>query len=501
MTANTSTAPAKPDGHHSPNVRFFSSLSGRLLMLTVLFVMLAEVLAFIPSLAAFHRNWLSERVKSAEIALESLSSSPANAHSERVQSDLLKRVGVRYVAFSSADGSAPVRLPAMPSRGDETLSTVDLRHHEPIPAIETAFATLFSRPGAMIRVIDTPKQGREGIVEIIAVQDQLRLDMLAFGERVLALSLIISLVTGGLVYYTLNCSFVRPMKAIINHISEFRDRPDDASRVLRPSGRRDEIGRAEIALADMEHQVRTALGHQVRLAALGAAVARLAHDLRNSLATAQVVSERLGVSEDPKVRLVAPRLERAIARAGRLAEAALRYGRAEEAPPQLEPTPLASAVADAAGDALAGFPAIMFNNRIGTDLVVLVDREYLHRILVNLIRNGAQAMTAAQASLKDVAAAQDPDMPMKFSASAFLDAESHCVRMSLADTGPGLPTAAMARLFEPFSAVQRADSAGLGLAIARELARAQGGDLTLASSGAEGAVFDLALSCGQQPAA
>ncbi len=488
MTNPPSGSPPQSGAHPIGAVRFFRSLSGRLLMLTVLFVMLAEMVTFVPSLAAFHRNWLSERAESAEIALGSLEDAPTDALSELLQSNLLMLAGVRYVALMRADGSAPIQLASMSDLVPTDLPTVDLRRHMPMPAIETAFATLFSRPGDMIRVINTSKHFPEGLVETIVVQDQLRQDMLAFGERVLALSLIISFITGGLVFYSLNRSFVRPMKELVNHISAFRERPDDASRVLRPSGRRDEIGRAEHALADMEHQVRAALGQQQRLAALGAAVARLAHDLRNSLATAQVVSERLGVSDDPKVRLVAPRLERAIARAGRLAEAALRYGRADEAPPQMERTPLAAAVAEAAGDALAGFPAVMFNNRIGTDLTVQVDREYLHRILVNLIRNGAQAMTAAQDTLKS------HELPMKFSASAYLDVDNNCVRMSLADTGPGLPEAAKARLFEPFSAVQRADSTGLGLAIARELARAQGGDLTLTSSGPEGAVFDLAFS-------
>lgn len=489
MTAHQAGSGALSGPPTSSIMRFFRSLSGRLLMLTVSFVMLAEIVTFLPSLAAFHRNWLAERVDYATIALGSLGDTPADKLSESLQSDLLQLVGVRYVALRREDGSAPLELASMAGKGGDKLPVVDLRHHMPVPAMETAIATLFSRPGEMIRVINTPNHGPKGVVEVVVVQDQLRQDMLAFGERVFTLSLIISLITGFLVFSALNCTFVRPMKAIVNHITEFRDRPNDASRVLRPSGRRDEIGRAEMALADMEHQVRTALGQQQRLAALGAAVARLSHDLRNSLATAQVISERLGASDDPKVRLVAPRLERAIARAGNLAEAALRYGRADEVPPQLEPTPLASAVAEAAGDALAGFPDVMFNNGIGADLVVLVDREYLHRILVNLIRNGAQAMMAARE------AAPEGGRLMKFAADAHSDVENHCVRMRLEDNGPGLPSAALARLFEPFSAVQRADSSGLGLAIARELARAQGGDLSLTSSGPEGAVFDLVFTC------
>src|SRR5205085_2742325 len=63
----------------------------------------------------------------------------------------------------------------------------------------------------------------------------------------------------------------------------------------------------------------------------------------------------------------------------------------------------------------------------------------------------------------------------------------------VADNGPGLPERARQRLFQPFAGSSRPEGAGLGLAIARELAQGHGGDLTLAETGPKGAVFELRL--------
>ena len=489
MDAGTAPAPRQRTFLKTVELTLLGSLSGRLLLLTAMIVMLAEVVIFVPSLAAFHRNWLMDKMHAAELALVTVAATPEAMPEKALHRALLQRTGVNFVTLYPADAAqAPVVLPMMEGAPPASLPTVDLLRHRPLPSIHAAFASLFAPPGSLIKAVGASSESPADRVEIILKQDALRADMIAFAQRIFALSLLISFVTAGLVYYALNRSIVEPIQILTQQILRFRDRPEDASRALRPSGRKDEIGRAEEALADMQSAVRTALAQQQRLAALGAAVARLSHDLRNSLATAQLVSDRLASSEDPRVRLVAPRLERAIARASRLAEAALRYGRAEEPPPQLERVGLAGALAEAAGDALAGFPQVPFYNLVGSDLHVMADREQLHRILVNLMRNAAQAMTREPD--EDEPAARPP----RLTATAHTEKES--VRLTLADVGPGLPSGVLAKLFEPFSSAQRPDGTGLGLAIARELARAQGGDLLLASTSEEGVAFDLLLQQG-----
>jgi signal transduction histidine kinase len=293
-------------------------------------------------------------------------------------------------------------------------------------------------------------------------------------------SLLVSALAGAAVYLLLNWLFVRPVERLTHRVERFSRAPEDASIFADPSRRTDEVGRAERALVDMAGHVRASLRQRERLAGLGAAVARIAHDLRNVLATAQLVTERLNKSEDPAVRQAAPRLERAIGRAAGLAAAALRYGKAEEAAPVLSPVRVHAAVADALDDALTAFPTLPRRADVAEELIAITDPEQLHRILVNLIRNAAQA-----------AASIRPDAEDAVVVSA--ERRGAAIAIAVRDRGAGVPEAARGNLFQPFVSADRAGGAGLGLAISRELARAQGGDVQLSQSSPEGAVFEATL--------
>ncbi|HVK80149.1 MAG TPA: HAMP domain-containing sensor histidine kinase, partial [Verrucomicrobiae bacterium] len=262
----------------------------------------------------------------------------------------------------------------------------------------------------------------------------------------------------------------------------FRDKPEDVSIAFPRSQRSDEIGRAQRAAADMAEQVRNALRQNERLAALGAAVARIGHDLRNMLSTAQLVADRLAQSEDPAVRQLAPRLERTIDRAAGLAASTLKYGRADEDPPVLGRVIVADAAEEAAADALIGFGGTAYKHDIEKGLACVADADHLHRILVNLIRNAGQAMKEHTRPDKDK--------------SVFIRGmrmEGRC-EIEVIDHGPGVRENLRARLFEPFvSAAPEAGGTGLGLAIARELTRAMGGELELTRTGAEGSTFKITL--------
>jgi signal transduction histidine kinase len=196
------------------------------------------------------------------------------------------------------------------------------------------------------------------------------------------------------------------------------------------------------------------------------------------------VAERLGASEDPAVRQAAPRLERAIGRAAGLAAAALRYGKAEEALPVLRRAEVGAAIAEAFEDALSAYPAVSRRIEAPDGLVVVADAEQLHRILVNVVRNAAQAIAGG-------ARADAPDAIV-----ARAERRGAIVAVAIADKGPGVKEGARERLFEPFQSLDRASGVGLGLAIARELARAQGGDVQLASTGPDGSVFEITLPAG-----
>lgn len=215
-----------------------------------------------------------------------------------------------------------------------------------------------------------------------------------------------------------------------------------------------------------------------RLAQLGLAVSKIGHDLRNILSTAQLLSERLGSSQDPETRRFAPRLVNSIDRAIALCVDTLRHGRADTPAPRWETCDLRPLVEDVAATADLGEAAtVNWRNAVAEGFSVRADPDHLARILLNLIRNARRALEENGGGQIGVGA----------------ERRDGAVRIEVADTGPGIPEAIRGRLFEPFANFGRPDSTGLGLVIARELMRAQGGDITLAKSDHTGTVFCLEL--------
>lgn len=457
--------------------RFMNSLAGRVSFLLLGFLVLAELLAFAPSIASFQRQWLEERVNAAQIAALALEAAPQDEPiALDLKRELLEKAGVRLIALKR--GEERVLRLAQDLPPNTILRDVDLRNRNFFLDASSAFATLTGRGDRLLQVRAAPRIETGEFIEIVLPESALRADLRRHAVRMVGETLFLFATVGGLLFVALFFLFVLPMRRFTKAVEAFRNHPEDASIAIRPTKRTDEIGRAEKALAAMEESVRTSLRQQGRLAALGAAVAKIAHDLRASLATAQLVTERLAASEDPKVRQAAPRLERAIARAAALAEAALRYGKADEPEPDLRLLNVQAALSEAGDDAFSGFAQVAFINQAPGGLFAAGDGELLHRILVNLMRNAAQAMTGREQA--------------RVTASARADAAM--VHIDIADNGPGIPQNIRDRIFEPFaSGKPNGGGAGLGLAIARELAQAQGGDLALVVTGPEGTVFRITL--------
>jgi signal transduction histidine kinase len=260
----------------------------------------------------------------------------------------------------------------------------------------------------------------------------------------------------------------------------FRENPEDASRIVAVSPRRDEIGIAERELAGMQRDLYGSLQQKTRLAALGVAVAKIQHDLRNILANAQLASDRLAAVDDPVVKRLAPRLVASLDRAVSLATSILRYGRSEEREPARARVALASIAEEAAQSAIdtARSEGIALTIDIDPALEIDADPEQLFRILLNLARNAVEALaTRGRGGRVGISAAR----------------QDQGTTLEISDDGPGIPESMRERLFQPFARTSRPGGSGLGLAIARDLARAHGGDIELVATGDGGTVFRVTI--------
>jgi signal transduction histidine kinase len=449
----------------------YRSLSARLLVLTMAFVLLGEVLIYVPSIARFRRVYLEERIAAAHLATLSLEASTDGQLDDALERELLSQAGVLSVTLR--EPAAELMLGELPP----VEQIYDLRDARPGTMIKNAFDTLWQGGARTIRAIG-PSPARPAVLVDISLHEQGMWNaMIAYSWRILTLSIVISLLTALLVFAALQLMIVRPLRRIADSVMAFRSRPEDASVNLPTSARRDEIGLAQTEISRMQQGLRIALAQKTRLAALGTAVSKINHDLRNILASAMVVSDRLDQSQDPEVRHVTPRLLEALDRAARLCSATLNFSRAEAVDPKKRSFPLAPLL-DEVGEAVLGPEpgAIRWRNEAGAEVRVLADRDQLHRVLMNLGRNAAEAMTKTGGLI---------------AITAWRTADRTVIEM--ADTGPGIPEGARAHLFEAFSGSARLGGTGLGLPIAREIMRAHGGEIELAHTGDDGTVFRLNL--------
>ena len=454
------------------------SLSARLLVLTVFFVMLSEVFIFVPSVARFRMTYFDNHLAAAHLASLALAASPNGKLDQPMTNLILRDVGAHAVILHRPNGMVFMLDGPVVPQPDVTFDLT--KGNVPI-WIQRSLETLARSDNRIMRVVGPAPTEPGATVELLLDEAPLRHEMWRFGVRILELSVVISLTTAALVYLSLQWLLVRPMRRITESMTSFRQDPEDATRRIVPSGRRHEIGRAENELAMLQETVRGALAQRARLAALGTAVTKINHDLRAILATARLVSDGLADSAAPEVRRVAPRLFEAIDRAVALCTRTLDFSR-EGAPPfspsRFELSPLIEEIEPA----MAGDDGVAIEANVPQGLMVRADRDQLFRVLLNLTQN------ALEAGARHV----------RFSTSA----ENGTVAIDVADDGHGLPPRARENLFRPFFGSARPGGTGLGLAIARELMRGQGGDLALVDTTGAGTTFRLNLPAAEsQPAA
>jgi signal transduction histidine kinase len=437
--------------------------------------MIAEVLIFVPSVARFRESYLLQRLERAQIA--SLALLATDMIDAELEAELLENAGVLNVVLRRDEVRQLVLSSPIPQPIE---ATYDLRDPSAAELIRDALVRLVDPSPQVIRVIGNPVQDAGLLIEITLETLPLRAAMMDFGLRILILSAVISAVTASLLFLAVRGLLVKPIRGVVDAMKSYAEAPEDARRMISPTAKVTELREAETALLSLQTDLTTALRQKERLAQLGGAVAKVSHDLRNILTSAQLFADRMEVSADPGVKRLVPKLVGSISRAVNLCEATLAFGKAEEPPPQLSRVALARIVDDVIeGERLAvGDADISFSEDVPDSLTIRADQEQVYRILTNLVRNARQAIVASGKSGEIRVQATETDADWT---------------ISVEDTGPGLPPRAQEHLFRPFAGGTRKEGSGLGLAIAAELVRGHGGRLDLLYTGPGGTGFAVRL--------
>jgi len=441
-------------------------LAARMLVITIGFALLAMGLFYAARLAAFRENWLHNKMTSAQTAFEVFEAGGPNPLPPDLARKVLESVGVKAIAVSTPSGRRTLCDAAAPPNPS---ATIDLGRETFYDSIGAAFKTLLGGPGVVIGVTDTTSPNGTN-VKVTLDETPLVQALWRVSNTFLNIALLIATVVAGVLWAALWIMVLRPMRRLTSNIIAFGERPQDASRVIGPSGRNDEIGRAEKALAAMEDSLAHELTQRKRLAELGMAVARINHDLRNILSAAQLISDRLATISDPQVQRLAPRLVATLDRAIQFCQATLTYGAGSERPPQRRGFDLNKMVEEVVEAARAEYgEAIDYHVDIPPRFETYADPSHILRVLENLSRNAAQALIAK-------GAAGGRPKAIRFAA---IRTEGMAL-IEISDTGPGFPPDLRDRIFEPFHKSTSEAGAGLGLSIAADLVTRNGGCIELA---------------------
>ncbi|SDP80856.1 Signal transduction histidine kinase [Phyllobacterium sp. YR620] len=466
--------------HAGRRLPVFKRLSGKLLLLTLLFGLVAEVMIFVPTMADMRIRWLSDRLNTVAAASVVLAANDSEEIPRTVQDDVLLATGTKAIALREKGASRLLAVAEMPSKVDRH---VDITVTDPITVIRDAFDTVINGGNRIIRVYgpigDTGK-----VIELLTSDGPLRNAMLRYAGNVALISLFISAITAGLVFLAISRLLIRPIQRMSDNMLAFARSPDDPQKIIKPENREDELGIAQRELADMQRQLQRTLSEQKHLADLGLAVSKINHDMRNILASAQLMSDHLANTSDPAIQRFVPKLVRTIDRAINYSQTVLAYGGTQEPPPQRRRVKLRTLVNEVE-EMLSIDPksGIEFKNLVPESFEFDADPDQFFRIILNLCRNSVQAMTGDT---------RDDDAIIKRLTITAGQIGTTSI-IGVEDTGPGLPAKARENLFRAFRGSARSGGTGLGLAIVHELVRAHGGTIELRDNEGAGTSFEIRI--------
>ena len=459
-------APAGPP----PRIRG-PGLAARLLMLVIGALVLIQTMIYVSRLSAFHENWLRDKFSAVGAAVIVISRADETELSAGVAEMVLAAAGAKKIVSEKAGRRS---LMAGSDSTVEATESFDLREPSLMASLQGTVRTLFAPPGTILSVTGWAPYENETL-QIILDESPLTASMWRFTRVFLGISLTLSTIVAAVLWLLIWVMVLRPVRRLTSNILAFRESPHEPARVIAPSGRRDEIGAAEMALASMQTSLTRELAQKKRLAELGLAVARINHDLRNMLSAAQLISDRLATIPDPLAVRLAPRLVATLDRAIAFCQSTLTYGGAVERAPARRRFALRPIVEQVVETAKAGGAGdIKFEIAIQQEIELLADSDHVQRVLENLNRNAVQALIEAGPG-------RGRPATIRYSAVRAPDG----VTIEVADTGPGVPARLGQAAFEPFHGSTRDGGSGLGLAIAADLVEKNGGSIILAPPQAE----------------
>lgn len=435
-----------------------------------------ELLLFLPAMHRERQKFLGDRIVAAQIAVQAMPSLPSLAApigpDRAIREELLRLAGVMSVRLQEP-GRPMVSLAPVGQFHAPVL--LDLRAETTWSGMTATLVSL-TRSGSRLMLLVAPSPKRpQSILSIVLQEGDLDAHLKAAAASVALHGLAVAVPTGVLVHLALLMLLVRPMRRLTGSIAAFRADPERTPPMDDPHEApttRDEISVAQRELAAMQRELRASLWRNARLAALGAAVAKVSHDLRGILAPALLSAERLQGNADPTLRRTGDAIARTVERATDLMRNTLEFASEMPATPH-ESIALRDLVYEVADEVRQRHPRLQTVVAIDATTAVQGDRASLRRALANLIRNAAEAGAATVT----VAAEHDADLAI----------------LTIADNGPGLPDVVRTNLFQPFVTSGKLGGTGLGLAITRDLVRAQGGDVGLLRTTETGTTFRLAL--------
>jgi len=458
----------------------FSGLSVKLIATIIVVILAVEVVIYLPSAANFRASWLEDRLRIGIVAARVLDAVPDIMALPRTLTDrLLNSAGAIAIVYRREGQSQLIELESAPMPREAV--TVDMRAADPMTLIAGAIDTLVFGGPRILRIIGHGDGAEQSLVEVLVSELPLRNDLLLYSRNIFLLSLIVAVMTAVVLYVFVSFVLIAPIRRLTANIIAYRQAPENAALIITPTARKDEIGILERQLAEMESNVFSMLRQRRHLADLGLAVAKINHDLRNTLTSAQLLSDQVANLDDPKVQRLAPRLVLSIDKAIGFAQSVLDYGRQSATPPRPVPVDLRGLVEEATFDArLAGHPEIGVVNAVPDGIAIKADPDQLARVFVNLLKNAREALEGATPKV------EAPTI------GVHLAEQGDWLTISITDNGPGLPPRARENLFVAFEGSARSGGTGLGLAIARELTEAHGGRLDYVPQ-ATGARFDVVL--------